>query len=103
MAFDVGGTFIDFVLQRDDGVILTDNLLANPNDFVASIEQGLSSLIERVDISADDVDGVIHATTLGCNSVLERRGPKVALLTTVGLGARWNRVDQLDRDPRLAE
>ncbi|MGH2887044.1 MAG: hydantoinase/oxoprolinase N-terminal domain-containing protein, partial [Solirubrobacteraceae bacterium] len=84
MAFDVGGTFIDFVLQRDDGSVVTDKLLADPLDFVASIEQGLSSLLERGAVSAGDVDGVIHATTLGSNAVLERRGPKVALLTTAG-------------------
>lgn len=84
MAFDVGGTFIDFALQRDDGSVVTDKLLANPLDFVASVEQGLSSLLARGAVSAGDIDGVIHATTLGSNAVLERRGPKVALLTTAG-------------------
>jgi N-methylhydantoinase A len=84
IAFDVGGTFIDFVLQHDDGQVVTEKLLADPKDFVASVEKGLSALLERGGVAAGDVAGVIHATTLGSNAVLERRGPKVALLTTEG-------------------
>jgi N-methylhydantoinase A len=84
VAFDIGGTFIDFALRRPDGTLVTEKLLAEPRDLVAGIHSGLASLLQRAGVPGDAVGQLVHATTLGSNAVLERRGPKVALLTTHG-------------------
>lgn len=84
LAFDVGGTFIDFVLQGAGGELATEKLLADPSDLVGGIHRGVARLLEEARVAGDDVGGLAHATTLGSNAVLERRGPNVALVTTRG-------------------
>lgn len=84
IGIDVGGTFIDFVLEGADGLLHTHKVLASPADLVPGILAGLEKLLDRAGVSGGSVTEVIHATTLGSNAVLERRGPRVALLTTRG-------------------
>lgn len=84
VAFDIGGTFIDFAVRRPDGTLVTEKLLADPRDLVAGIRSGLAALLGRAGVPGDSVGQLVHATTLGSNAVLERRGPKVALLTSHG-------------------
>jgi N-methylhydantoinase A len=84
VAFDIGGTFIDFALSRPDGSLTTEKLLADPHDLVGGIRTGLARLLEQAGVPGEAVRRLVHATTLGSNAVLERRGPRVALLTTRG-------------------
>jgi len=84
LAFDVGGTFIDFVLQAAGGELATEKLLADPSDLVGGIHRGVARVLEDAGVAGEDVRALVHATTLGSNAVLERRGPNVALLTTRG-------------------
>jgi N-methylhydantoinase A len=84
VGFDVGGTFIDFALRRPDGTLVTTKLLSDPHELVDRICFGLATLLQRAGLPGDAVSELVHATTLGGNAVLERRGPKVALMTTRG-------------------
>jgi N-methylhydantoinase A len=84
VAFDIGGTFIDFALRAPDGSLATEKLLADPHDLVGGIRAGLERLLRQAGVPGDQVTRLVHATTLGSNAVLERRGPRVALLTTRG-------------------
>jgi N-methylhydantoinase A/oxoprolinase/acetone carboxylase beta subunit len=84
IGIDVGGTFIDLVLETPEGAVHTEKVLSAPDDLVDAITSGLERLLEQAGTQAADVDEVIHATTLGSNAVLERRGPVTGLLTTAG-------------------
>ena len=82
---DVGGTFTDLVLhdpQRD--LVHTGKLLTTPDDPSAAIITGLTRLLREVDMQPSDLHSVIHGTTLVTNTIIERTGATVGLLTTDG-------------------
>jgi N-methylhydantoinase A len=85
VAFDIGGTFTDFVLA-DDGTGLTHALKVptssrNPGEAVI---EGLEKLLAATGVCGNAVDVVLHATTVATNAVLERKGAKTGLITTEG-------------------
>lgn len=71
---DTGGTFTDFVVVRG-GRIEVFKKFSTPAAPEASILEGLSGL---------EPDEVIHGSTVATNALLERKGARVALLTTEG-------------------
>ena len=78
---DTGGTFTDCViLERGEGKILKG--FSTPDDASRGILEGVRRLAQpfRPAASLD----IIHGTTVGTNSLLERRGARVALVTTAG-------------------
>ncbi len=83
LSADVGGTFTDVVLehgaQRWTGKVLTTP--ASPEEGVL---RGVSEILARAGKSIVDVEFFIHGTTLATNAIIERRGAKVALVTTDG-------------------
>ncbi len=83
---DIGGTFTDVVLTRDGGSMHVVKQLSTP----AAPEQGVLSAVERVlreaGVAASEVVRVVHGTTLATNAVIERRGARVAFVTTAGFG-----------------
>ncbi len=75
---DIGGTFTDLVFQfAGTGETFVRKVLSSPADPALAVIEGLKALPEGA-----AVDFLIHGTTVGINSVLQRRGAKVALLTT---------------------
>ena len=84
VGIDVGGTFIDLVLERADGTLHSEKVLSEPHDLIGAICDGLERALAGAGATAGEVEELIHATTLGSNAVLERRGPVTALLTTRG-------------------
>jgi N-methylhydantoinase A len=82
---DVGGTFTDLVLHdplRD--LVHTGKLLTTPDDPSAAIITGIVRLLREVDMQPSELHSVIHGTTLVTNTIIERTGAKVGLLTTDG-------------------
>ena len=80
VAVDVGGTFTDFVILRDDGTIYSFKVLSTPRNPEAAVLDGLRRVKEPI-------SEVLHATTIGTNALLGQVGlelPKVALFTTKG-------------------
>jgi N-methylhydantoinase A len=77
---DIGGTFTDAVAIDDRGRIRTAKALTTPGH----LHDGVLAAVEALGIDWDDVTTFIHGTTAGLNAFLERRGAKVALLTTRG-------------------
>jgi N-methylhydantoinase A len=84
VGFDVGGTFTDFALQTDDGRLLTGKRLTTPDDPSRACLEGLRELAARAGLPWTEAVQAVHGTTLGSNVVIERKGPRVALLTTRG-------------------
>ena len=72
---DVGGTFTDLVALADDGTIDVRKVVTTPDDPTVGLFKALDSL---------SIDVLIHGTTIATNALLERRGARVALVTTKG-------------------
>ena len=82
---DVGGTFTDFVMvdeKRD--LIFTGKRLTTPGDPSVAILEGTERLLGEAGTPIDEVDSIVHGTTLVTNTVIERKGARVGLITTKG-------------------
>ncbi|HEY7870476.1 MAG TPA: hydantoinase/oxoprolinase family protein, partial [Methylomirabilota bacterium] len=81
VGIDVGGTFTDLTaVDGRTGRILVTKVPSQPQDEAAAVLAGL----EALGIAGGEVRRLVHGTTVGTNAVLERRGARVALLTTAG-------------------
>ncbi|QJU54131.1 hydantoinase/oxoprolinase family protein [Herbiconiux sp. KACC 21604] len=74
---DVGGTFTD-VVSITDGKVAVTKVPSSRTDPAGSVVEGARRL------GVDESAVFNHASTMGLNAVLERRLPKVGLLTTEG-------------------
>jgi N-methylhydantoinase A len=82
---DVGGTFTDLVLhepRRD--LVHTGKLLTTPDDPSEAIVVGVQRLLKETGLQASDLHSVVNGTTLVTNTVIERTGATVGLITTEG-------------------
>jgi len=85
LAFDIGGTFTDFVLH-DDATGRTRSLKvpSTAKDPAEAVAAGLELALAQADIELAAVDTVLHATTVATNAIIERKGAPAALITTAG-------------------
>jgi len=82
---DVGGTFTDLVVVDErSGRIHVGKLLTTPGDPDQAILDGLTRVLGESGIAAHELDSVVHGTTLVTNTVIERTGARVGLVTTEG-------------------
>jgi len=82
---DVGGTFTDFVLVDDHRqLIYLGKQLTTPRDPSRAIIEGIQRILREAGVDIGKLDGVVHGTTLVTNTVIERKGAKVGLVTTKG-------------------
>ena len=80
---DIGGTFIDFCLWDEAREELHSlKVLTTPETPGAELLQGLELLQERHGIRPADITSFVHGTTVGINTVIQRKGAALALLTT---------------------
>lgn len=81
---DIGGTFADFVaLHVPTGTLRTLKVLTTPAVPGDDVADGLARLAEGgVDLRA--VERFVHGTTVGVNTLLQRRGARLALFATEG-------------------
>ncbi|MFK8030198.1 MAG: hydantoinase/oxoprolinase family protein [Gammaproteobacteria bacterium] len=89
---DIGGTFTDIVIEPSDGPVFVGKVATTPENPALGVINGIQSLVP--DLS--DVEFFVHGTTVGLNAFLERKGERVLLVATHGVGdsytiARGNR------------
>ena len=81
IGIDVGGTFTDLTaIDEDTGRIVVTKVPSRRQQEGGAVLAGL----EGLGIASAAVRRVVHGTTVGTNAVLERRGARVAVLTTAG-------------------
>jgi N-methylhydantoinase A len=107
LGVDVGGTFTDLVALVD-GEIRTTKVPSTPVDQARGVMRALAeSAVEPADIAL-----FAHGMTVATNALLERRGARIALVTTegfrdvleIGRQARPSLYDLTrDREPALVE
>lgn len=79
---DVGGTFTDiFVLDEATGTAQVAKVPTTRPDQSIGFLSGIASRVD--DLSTVSV--VVHGTTAGTNALLERKGARVGVITTMGL------------------
>ena len=79
---DTGGTFTDFVFESG-GALRLFKIASTPADPSRAIIAGLKRIALETGARLREIE-VIHGTTVGTNALLERRGAKTALVTTLG-------------------
>ena len=78
---DVGGTNTDLVLESDRGVFV-HKVQSTPNDQSVGVLKGLLELCEMAGVTREDIDLVVHGTTVATNITIEHTGAEVGMLTT---------------------
>ena len=82
---DVGGTFTDFhVLDEASGAVWTGKRPSTPDNPARAIIEGLQVLALRYGIDLAALGRLAHGTTVGTNALIQRRGGRVAMVTTRG-------------------
>lgn len=82
---DIGGTFIDFcALDALSGRIVTLKVLTTPDDPGAELMTGLAGLAEAHGLEPAAISRFVHGTTVGINTIIQRKGARLALLTNAG-------------------
>ena len=78
LGIDIGGTFTDIVMIREDGTVLTQKVPSTPENYAHGIVAGVAPM------QPHQVSEVVHGTTVATNTILERKGPLTGLITTKG-------------------
>ena len=84
MAFDIGGTFTDFVLAGVGEAPRFLKIASTPSDPSVAVIAGFDKLLTDAGISESSISTVLHATTVATNAIIERKGRPTALVTTAG-------------------
>ena len=85
VGLDIGGMFTDFVqLDKATGEVRLYKCLTTPEDPSAGALEGLAALLADAGLGMGDLTALVHGTTLVTNTIIERRGARVGLLTTRG-------------------
>ncbi|WP_298973155.1 hydantoinase/oxoprolinase family protein [uncultured Roseobacter sp.] len=80
---DIGGTFTDVALEHPGG-LATCKVLTNYSQPEQAILDGIAQAAAQAGCDLAAIDQVIHGTTLVTNALIERRGAKLAFITTEG-------------------
>jgi N-methylhydantoinase A len=84
ISVDVGGTFTDLVLMTDAGKAYFLKISSTPAAPERAVVAGLAAIIARAGLSPDAIGEVLHGTTVGSNTLLQKTGARCGLITTVG-------------------
>jgi len=87
LGIDIGGTFTDFALEASGGGTTRRwflKVLTTPDSPEQAVLEGLDRILADAGFAPADLDAVVHGTTLATNAVIERRGARIAFITTEG-------------------
>ena len=80
LGVDVGGTFTDLLLfDGQTKAFRTAKVPSQRGDEAAGFMQGIAAIS-----AGREIGSIVHGTTVGTNSLLERRGHKIGVITTRG-------------------
>jgi N-methylhydantoinase A len=85
---DIGGTFTDCVVLDRGGRITATKSPSTPENFAGGMLAAMRIAAERLGLSFErfcrDVAVLTHGTTVGTNTLIQRKGARVGLITTRG-------------------
>ena len=80
---DIGGTFTDFIVYDESGnKVVIDKIPTTPQSPEKAVVEVIKRNLSQKEL--EKIDFFLHGTTVGLNSLLERKGSKVGLLCTKG-------------------
>src|SRR4051812_45722795 len=87
LGVDVGGTFTDLLLVRDEtGETYRVKTPSTPADPSQGVLDGVARICEVSGVAPSDLAYVMHGTTVATNAMFEAKGARVGLITTQGFG-----------------
>ena len=88
LGIDVGGTFTDIVLQREDGSLLHGKAPSTPGDESKGVIEAIGLIARKSGLEPEGllsrVEVINFGTTVATNAMLQQRGVPVGMLTTRG-------------------
>ena len=88
VGIDIGGTFTDVVLLRDDGTFHVYKEDSTPDQPLLAITRGLSGVAEETGSTIEELlretEFLVHGQTMATNALIQRNGPVIGLLCTQG-------------------
>lgn len=102
IGIDTGGTFTDLVVADGDRVRAAVKSLTTHED----LPSGTLNALDKTGIDGEDIERIVHGTTVALNAILTRRGAEVGLITTQGyrdlldIGRAWRPWEDALIDPR---
>ncbi|MGB7302966.1 MAG: hydantoinase/oxoprolinase family protein [Burkholderiaceae bacterium] len=81
---DIGGTFTDLVAQTLDGSLHILKVPSTPDDPGDAVVAGLNQLLDELGATIAQVTEIVHGTTVGSNTILQKTGALTGVLTTRG-------------------
>jgi N-methylhydantoinase A len=88
VGIDIGGTFTDCAIVDRAGRLLTTKVPSTPADFsrgmMDALGAGAQALGLRLGEFCRDIAFLSHGTTVGTNTIIQKKGARVGLITTRG-------------------
>src|SRR5918992_334988 len=88
VGIDIGGTFTDCAIVDRAGKLLTTKVPSTPADFSRGMMDALDAGAQALGIELErfcrDIAFLSHGTTVGTNTIIQKKGAKVGLITTRG-------------------
>ncbi|OEO32674.1 5-oxoprolinase [Devosia insulae DS-56] len=84
LSVDIGGTFTDLVLLRSDGASFSAKVSSTPEAPEDALVTGMLEVLAAAELRADALTEVLHGTTVGSNTLLQKLGARCGLITTRG-------------------
>jgi N-methylhydantoinase A len=88
VGIDIGGTFTDCAIVDRAGKLLTTKVPSTPQDFSKGMMDALQTGAQALELSLGDfcrdIAFLSHGTTVGTNTIIQKKGAKVGLITTKG-------------------
>ncbi len=84
LSVDIGGTFTDLVLLRSDGASFSAKVSSTPEAPEDALVAGMLEVLAAAGIGTGALSEVLHGTTVGSNTLLQKLGARCGLITTRG-------------------
>ncbi len=81
---DIGGTFTDIVCRRPGEPMQTLKIPTTRGDPSQAVLNAITHLSQALGVAPADIARFLHGTTIATNAVLERKGARIGLITSVG-------------------
>lgn len=81
---DIGGTFTDLVLSDGRGAVFHRKVASTPAAPEQAVLDGVAAIVADAQLTPADVAEVVHGTTVGSNTLLQKVGAPTGLITTKG-------------------
>jgi N-methylhydantoinase A/oxoprolinase/acetone carboxylase beta subunit len=86
VGIDVGGTFTDAVLVRDDGSFRIAKVRTSAGDASGGFLNALEQVAARGEMPLTSLSYLAHGTTVATNAIVQRRFDRTAFVTNSGFG-----------------